>query len=288
MERYAVSSVTSRDGLRLHLHCWGDATGSPLLLLHGGGQTGWAWEASANRLAALGYYCIAPDMRGHGDSAWADDGGYSIDAFADDVRGIALSCAVPPVAIGASLGGMSALMVAGDHQQGRVALDALLLVDITPRFERAGTRRVVDFMTAHPDGFATLDEAAAAVHAYLPHRGRRVRNDGLRKNLRQRRDRRWVWHWDPRMLDEARKPDAQWEAQMSAAARRLSLPTLLISGGMSDVVSSETVAEFLEMVPHARHIEIDDAHHMVAGDSNDAFTGTIIEFLAGSDPRKTA
>src|SRR3546814_20926535 len=54
---------------------------------------------------------------------------------------------------------------------------------------------------------------------------------------------------------------------------------ILISGGQSDLVSEQTVAEFLELVPHAKHRRIDKASHMVAGDDNAAFTAAIHAFL---------
>ena len=58
------------------------------------------------------------------------------------------------------------------------------------------------------------------------------------------------------------------------------MPTLLISGSSSDVVSAATVSEFLDLVPHARHVAIARATHMVAGDANDAFGRAILDFLA--------
>ena len=62
-------------------------------------------------------------------------------------------------------------------------------------------------------------------------------------------------------------------------ARRLALPVLLVRGRMSDVVSEETAQEFLRIVPHAEYVDVRDAHHMVAGDRNDAFTGPVVSFL---------
>ena len=61
--------------------------------------------------------------------------------------------------------------------------------------------------------------------------------------------------------------------------RSIDIPTLLIRGRLSDLVSTETAAEFLEMVPHAEYVDLADAHHMVAGDRNDAFTESVSEFL---------
>jgi len=90
------------------------------------------------------------------------------------------------------------------------------------------------------------------------------------------------WHWDPRLLAQLAHQSEHWQARLQAAARRLAVPTLLVSGGRSDLVSDATVDEFLALVPHAAHVRIDDATHMVAGDRNDAFTDVILDFLSAS------
>ena len=68
--------------------------------------------------------------------------------------------------------------------------------------------------------------------------------------------------------------------RLQAAARRLSLPVLLVSGGRSDLVSERTIAEFMGLVPHATHTSIADATHMVVGDANDRFSATILQYLS--------
>ncbi|AQA21791.1 peroxidase (Non-heme peroxidase), BpoB, alpha/beta hydrolase family [Rhodococcus sp. MTM3W5.2] len=73
----------------------------------------------------------------------------------------------------------------------------LVLVDITPKVEPEGVRRIADFMRGNPDGFASLDEVADAVAAYQPHRTRPSNIDGLRRNVRERSNGRLYWHWDP-------------------------------------------------------------------------------------------
>jgi pimeloyl-ACP methyl ester carboxylesterase len=166
----------------------------------------------------------------------------------------------------------------------------VILVDVTPRMEIAGARRVVQFMGAHPDGFATLQDAAEVIAAYNPHRPRPDRLDGLTKVLRQRADGRWMWRWDPAFitskLDAIRsEPEAsgnrieKMAEHLLAGARRITAPALLVRGALSDLVSSETVAEFLEAVPHAEAVDVSGTGHMVAGDDNDAFTTAVVAFL---------
>jgi pimeloyl-ACP methyl ester carboxylesterase len=156
-----------------------------------------------------------------------------------------------------------------------------VLVDVATRFEETGVEKILAFMRGSPEGFATLEDAAAAVAAYQPHRPRPRDLSGLRKNLRQREDGRWYWHWDPEFLNPQGKTlrRARDPERLDAAARALDVPTLLVRGRMSDVLSMEGAEVFLELAPHTRFVDVADAHHMVAGDRNDIFTSAVAEFL---------
>lgn len=271
-----VRAFVARDGVPLAAECHGVPGAPPVLFAHGFGQTAQAWRASAARLAAGGRQCIAFDARGHGRSGRPEDGTYRLEAFADDLATIARNCASPPVLVGASMGGLLGLLVEGEQAP---LFSALVLVDITPRWEPAGVARILAFMQAHPDGFADLDAAAAAIAAYLPQRSERRPSERLRELLIAGADGRLRWHWDPRMLGPVAGEGERYQPRLFAAARRIRVPTLLVSGGASDVVSAQTIGEFLDLVPHARHVSVADATHMVAGDRNDRFTRHVEEFL---------
>ncbi|MGK5640629.1 alpha/beta fold hydrolase [Streptomyces sp. URMC 126] len=269
-------------GIPLVADVWGEAPSPPVLLLHGGGQTRHAWHGAGPRLAALGWRAVAPDLRGHGASGWSADGDYGLGLFADDVRALVAELGDRPVLVGASLGGLSSLLAAGEAP--RAAVRALVLVDVAHRPDPQGARRVAEFMRHRPEGFADLDEAAEAVSAYLPHRTRRddPGAEGMRKNLRRQGD-RWVWHWDPRMPDSfAGRMDPPGMAErLLDAARRADVPILLVRGGNSDVVGADIAEEFCDSVPRARRVDVADAGHMVAGDRNEHFVDAIVPFLEG-------
>jgi pimeloyl-ACP methyl ester carboxylesterase len=265
----------------------GDA-GRPVLLLHGGGQTRHAWRRTAVEIARAGWIAYAVDQRGHGESEWIANGAYAFQDFADDVTVVAAELArrhgAVPVTIGASLGGIAALLAAGNAQDRSLApiFAALVLVDITPRVDLTGVAKVQGFMREHArDGFATVEEAADAVAAYLPHRSRPRSTEGLKKNLRRHPDGRWRWHWDPRFLDGRRPVGGRGELdqRLLAAARGLKMPAMLVRGGASELVQEEHAKEFLALVPHARFADVSGARHMVAGDKNDQFSAAILEFL---------
>lgn len=266
-------------GLRLAAEAWGDPTHQPVILLHGGGQTRHAWAGTAATLARAGWYAISIDQRGHGESDWAEDGNYDRVRYADDVIEVARALPMPPVLVGASLGGISSLLAI--HRADAPIARALVLVDIATRMEAKGLERIFEFMRGAPDGFANLEEAADAVAAYNPHRPRPSDLSGLKKNLRRGEDGRWRWHWDPKFIeqkDPAEPPKQSNELDVAAAS--LDLPTLLVRGRMSDILSEEGAKIFLEQVPHAKFADISNAGHMVAGDRNDLFTDAVLEFLS--------
>ncbi len=263
-------------------HFPGAASRSQMLFAHGFGQTRLAWKQAATRLAVQGFTGTTFDARGHGESRWnRPDEPYEMSQFTDDLARLARVQQSPPILVGASMGGLLGLFVQGQAmaQAQPPPFRALVLVDITPRWETRGVERILGFMTAHPLGFANLDEAADAIAAYLPHRSPRKSPETLQKLLVRGNDGRWRWHWDPRLIDSIGRRGEELQETLLDAARRITVPTLLISGGRSELVTEAQVEEFLELVPHAHHVCLPKATHMVVGDDNDAFTQTILGFI---------
>lgn len=269
---------TGFQNLALCADAGGRADAPPVILLHGGGQTRHSWGRAARRLAQAGFHTLAMDLRGHGESAWAADGDYSTDAFVGDLNTVIDTLKQPPILVGASLGGATALLAMGEAQTERAR--ALVLVDVVPRMSPEGVRHIRDFMTGSPDGFSNLEEAAAAVSRYIPNRPKPSTNEGLLKNRRLKEDGRYYWHWDPAFQARgARERLADLYLRMENAATRVRVPTLLVRGRQSDVVSEEGARLLLELIPHAEYVDIEGAGHMVAGDRNDVFNDSISSFL---------
>jgi pimeloyl-ACP methyl ester carboxylesterase len=272
-------------GLDLAADAYGPNDGPPVLLFPGGGQTRHSWDGTARLLGNKGWRATTVDLRGHGDSDWAPDGDYSLDAFAADVRDVARATGRrPPALVGASLGGISSLIAIAedDHAMDRPVASALVLVDVAPRLEPEGVARIGTFMLGHLDGFASLEDVADAVAAYNPHRPRPSDLSGLRKNVRQREDGRWYWHWDPRFMTPGRIDEPRSirnEDRLERAAQTLTPPVLLVRGRQSDVLSEAGARNLQALVPHARFVDVAGAGHMVAGDRNDVFNDAVVAFL---------
>ncbi len=282
-----ASSVTEPRIVRFQgfegIHLVGEIRGAddawPVVLMHGGGQTRHAWGQTATVLAESGWRTVSLDLRGHGDSEWALNGDYSFTAYAADCVAVADELGKPPVLVGASLGGVAAMIAEGASD--RVVSSGLVVVDITHRSNPEGIERIRSFMASGLGGFATLDDAAEAIASYTPNRPKRVNPAGLMKVLRQRPDGRWYWHWDPKFLsnDRTEVPREDFQALFEVALRNIRVPTLLVRGLLSDVVTEEGVQDFLDQIPGAKLVDVGGASHMVAGDQNDAFSHAVVDFL---------
>ena len=275
----------TRSGLRLAADVVGEGPRGAVMLAHGGGQTRHAWASTADRLAERGWRAVSLDLRGHGRSEWAADGDYAITRFAEDLVDVARAVGGRPALIGASLGGIAGLAV--ETQVAPGTFSSLTLVDIVPRSDPDGVARIMGFMGANLEhGFDSLEAAADAIAAYLPHRPRPSDLSGLRKNLRLGEDGRWRWHWDPAFvtgMSRRRTADAQADPRYED----MDLPVHLIRGRMSELVTPEAAEAFVATLRQGSFTDVADAGHMVAGDRNDAFLEAALAFLE-SQPSSSA
>ena len=271
-------------GVRIVADRLGDPRAPAVVFLHGGGQTRRSWGRAAAAVAERGWQAITVDLRGHGESDWSEAGDYRVTSFAGDVLEVLRDLPPRPVLVGASLGGFTAMLLAGELSPDTVR--AVVLVDIVPEMNPSGATRIHKFMYDRMEsGFDSLDEVADMIQEYNPHRRRPSDLDGLRVNLRRRGD-RWYWHWDPKFIDgtSALPPIEVTEVDRlhTAVDTILSndVPMLLVRGQVSDLVTQERADEFLSRFPEIDFVDVGGAGHMVAGDRNDVFAGAVVEFLA--------
>jgi peroxiredoxin len=270
-------------GVRIVSDRQGDPTARAVVFLHGGGQTRRSWGRAAAAVAERGWQSITVDFRGHGESDWSDEGDYRVISFAADVQEVLRQLPPRPVLVGASLGGFTSMLLAGEISPGIAS--AVVLVDIVPDMDPSGANRIHNFMADRmASGFESLDEVADAIAEYNPHRPRPTDLDGLRTNLRRRGD-RWYWHWDPKFISgtsplppmEVTDTD-RLHAAVDAILRD-GVPMLLVRGQVSDLVSQDRADAFLARFPKVEFVDVHGAGHMVAGDRNDIFATAVLDFL---------
>lgn len=276
----------TRGGLRLAGDAWGEKGRQAVLLLHGTGQTRHSWASIGKRMAAAGYYVIAYDSRGHGDSDWDPSGAYGWSELSQDLIDLVRQEELQePVLVGASMGGFTSLVAVAEKG---LSASAIVLVDVTPHFDPSSVQGIERFMRRNPDGFATLDEVADAIARFQPHRSRGRSRQGLAKNVRLGPDGRYYWHWDPHFLSAMMRNVFEEQNRLIAGAAAIRCSSLLVQGGQSEVVDEAGAQAYLELCPHAERVVIQGARHMVAGDSNDCFGNAVLEFLQRAVPAAIA
>ena len=265
----------------------GPSDAPTVLLLHGGGQTRHAWGGTALAMARRAAGApVALDLPGHGESAWSPQRATTASRPCRATwPASAVRCGSPLALVGASLGGLISMAMCARSDAPAIA--ALALVDIAPRVESRGVERIVAFMRAHPQGFATLEDAARHIAQY---RGRPVMANprGLQKNLRLNQAGRWTWHWDQRLMNDENHNHRNDPAFFERALAFYTGPLMLVRGGHSDVISEAGAEQFRQTFPRARFVALPGASHMVAGDANDAFTACLIDFLREAVPPTVA
>ena len=275
-------------GIRIAGDRRGDPEAPAVVFLHGGGQTRRSWSRVAASVAQRGWQAVTLDLRGHGESDWPPDGDYGLETRAADVREVLRDLPAQPVLVGASLGGFTSMLLAGEMSPGIAR--AVVLVDIVPEMEESGAQRIVSFMAdGMESGFASLEEVADALGRYNPHRPRPTDLAGLTANLRRDGD-RWYWHWDPQFIhgmgnlaEELADHDRLYRGIERIVAD--AVPMLLVRGQMSDLVTEEGAARLLNRFPQIEFVDVRGAGHMVAGDRNDIFAEAVLEFLAPQSNR---
>lgn len=271
------------DGLWLAADVHGPDQGPPVFFFHGGGQSRRSWAGAARRLGKAGYRAFTFDLRGHGESDWAADGDYLLDAYARDVSALLDGFDRPVALVGASRGGQAAL-VGGSRRPGAVSLT--MLADVAPLLRDDGVDAMRSFFKASQKGFNDAAEAAEALseHLNLP---RRDNPSSLSKMMRRGDDGRLYWQWDPRSVaPEFLNPPSEGLALEEAAARARD-PVILVRAELSTIVTDESVALFRRLTPQLEVIVAKGAGHMVTGDHNDAFAATLLDQLARYMPVST-
>lgn len=270
------------DGLELSGSAYGDPKAPPVLFFHGGGQSRNAWRGSAHTVAQAGYYGISIDLRGHGDSDWATDGDYLLDAFGRDVEGLLLQFERPVTLVGASRGGQSAL-VGGSRHPDRVRL--IMLADVAPMMRDDGVDGIRAFFAEGAQGFATLDAAADSLARHLE-QPRLLDANKLARSMRQDGTGRWQWRWDPATgKPEFLHPPSENEALLAAAARVTS-PTILVRAELSHLLTDAGVAMFKQLAPQLEVVTAPGVGHMFTADRNDVFAAQLLDCLTRTPERK--
>ena len=260
-------------GLELVADVAGDPDSRTVVFTHGGGQSRRAWRGAAALVAETGRRVISLDLRGHGDSDWARDGDYRLEAFAADVVAVLNELPGRTTLVGASRGGQAAFLAAAQRPE---RVRALMLADVTPWIEPEGVADMARFLGRSAEGFARAEDAVEAL-AILT--GKRARAESLRRAMETRPDGRLYFRWDPRTAEGRFVNPPSEQVLMEAAAAGQTSPVLLVRGAESTMVSERAVERFRQVLPGLDVVDLQGIGHMVTGDRNDPFAAALLAFL---------
>lgn len=274
--------------LRLHYADWGNREAPLLLLVHGGRDhcRSWDWVAEALRDR---WHVIAPDLRGHGDSAWSPDGNYEMSAFVYDLAQLVHQLDAGPVTIVAhSLGGNIATRYTGLFPENVRKLVSIEGLGASPKVlaERAATpfadrwrKWIADKRGAAgrlPKRYATLEDALArmkAENAYLTDdQARHLTIHGINRN----EDGSWSWKFDNHLNVWPFSDIPQ--AEIEALWRAITCPTLMLYGADSWASNPERDGRIAHFA-NARVVEFANAGHWLHHDQFDRFMAELEGFL---------
>lgn len=265
----------SVNGMNFHYLEWGTPGQPVILMLHGGGQQAHSWDFISLPLSES-YHILALDQRGHGDSDWAADGDYSLEAHQADLDGFIAALDLRDFhLIGHSMGGRNSYVWASRHP---ATLRSLVIVDTGPVAQSRGRNRIQNFREL-PDELDSFEEFAARVQEYTG-RSREQTLGALQYSIRQRPDGKWSWKYDKLLRTPGRQSPAWSESQLWDAVSKIDCPTLITRGGDSDIFAEETMRRMQQVIPHCAAVTIPAAGHLVAGDNPAAFLAAVQNFYA--------
>jgi len=251
-------SVHVGDGREVSCVLWGD--GEPeIVLVHGGGQNAHTWDTVA---LALARPLVAVDLPGHGRSSWRDDLAYDPVSLADDLAP-AIEAFAPRASLvcGMSLGGMATIALARRHSH---LVRRLVVVDVTPGVTAEKAAVVIDFLRG-PEVFESFDEILERTVRYNPTRSESSLRRGILHNARELPGGQWTWRYDRRLPDPQDRPRSVVGVTWDDFAA-VTVPTMLVRGALSPVVTDDDVAEARLRRPDARVEVVEGAGHSVQGD----------------------
>ncbi len=269
-ENEPVDRWVRANGMNFHLLEWGDPGKPGVLMLHGASQQAHSWDFISLGLSSE-YHVLVLDQRGHGDSDWAPDGDYSIEAAQGDLDGIVDALGLADFNLmGHSMGGRNSFVWASRHPG---MLRSLTIVDTGPETVRQGSDRIRRFREL-PDNLDTFEEFADRVQEYTG-RSREQVLGALQYSIRQGADGKWTWKYDKVMRQSGRTESYWTPEQLWDCVKRIDCPTLVTRGDRSDIFAAETMDRMCEDIADCTCVTIANAGHLVQGDNP-------VDFLAAA------
>lgn len=263
--------------MRFHFLEWGAPEAPTIVLLHGGHQSAHSWDLVSLHLAQR-YHVLALDQRGHGDSEWSRDVGYTNHEMSLDAEAFIGAMGLDrPILMGHSMGGRNSMLLTRRNPS---LLRALVIVDVGPELSDHGRAVIAGFVRDNEE-FDDLDHFVRNVQKYDPYRTREHIERTVKYNMLQRADGKFVSKCDanPRRLGIVRGSGPQENITLEEA-RAFDLPVLLVRGAESRILTAEAAERFRAALPHGTLVTVPNCGHNVHGQNTKGFIQALGEFFA--------
>lgn len=262
---YTERRVTSFDNLSLYVRDYGNPLDprAPLFCLGGLTRNSKDFESLAERYSSDGRRVICPDYRGRGQSEYDKDWrNYDPRIYIRDIQDLLSALNVHHVVVvGTSLGGILGMGMAVAMPG---ALAAVVMNDVGPKVETGGLDFIINYIKEDRP-HDNWDAAVATIKTMLPNLT--FQDDGIwlkmaQNTFRERDDGRLYFDWDVDIVKPMQ--DSSYEIpDMWPLFRALkNVPTLVLRGAESDILSRETFAQMQEVKPDMTAVEIPRAGHV--------------------------
>ena len=260
---------------RFHFLEWGRSDAPAIVLLHGGHQSAHSWDLVSLHLAQR-YRVFALDQRGHGDSEWARDVEYTNTTMSEDAEAFIRALGIAePLLIGHSMGGRNALLLA---RRSPALLRALVIVDIAPEVSDEGRKMIGGFVRMNQE-FDDLEHFIGNVRKYDPYRPREHIERTVKYNMLRRADGKFVSKCDSTPCRLGLLPAAAADHVSLDDLRLFSMPTLMVRGENSNVVTQEAAEHCRDALPRGRLAVVPNCGHNVHGQNTPGFLSALNCFL---------
>lgn len=266
---YERKTVEAR-GLRFTYYEWGRPGATPMVVLHG--LTGLArmWDVFAAAFQEE-YHVFVPDQRGHGDTSWPEPPSFAGDDYVEDVKALTALWGFDRfVMVGLSMGAHNTLGFASKYPERVIKAVA---IDIPPA-PRSETR--VAAQPAQPPRmeFDSVEEMVQRARETNKIASDDMIRHRIENNARRLPTGKWTYKYSP---DAPRlwRPEDLWER-----LPRISCPTLIVRGGVSNVLSPEIAKKETAAIANARLVTIEGSGHPVPMDRPAELEAAVRAFLA--------
>jgi pimeloyl-ACP methyl ester carboxylesterase len=265
------------NGLQLHYLDWGHESSPVMVLLHGLRGHAHSWDDVSAALCG-DYRVLALDQRGRGESDWAGDGDYSTSAYVSDLLDFCDALKLDRfILAGHSMGGRNSISFAGRHSD---RLQKLIIVDIGPTVDPAGSQRITQELISVPEEFDSFED----VVAYMGGQNRFASDAVLRRRLqyatRELPNGKIGWCYDLVTIREQRRRGTAPPEDLWPLLPNIACPTLVVRGKQSDLLSAEVAQRMIQNLPDAKLVEVDRAGHMVFEDNSSDFIDAVKVWLS--------